>query len=177
MQIFLDRATAIAVLVAACLVLAGPCAAQTAAQTANLVSKFGEWSLLTSGASAQKICFAAAKPTDSEPKAANRAPIYFYISAWPKDGVKSEVSVKLGYPVKKGSDVTLAIGDAAFTLFSKDDRAFVADPTNELKLVEAMKKGSKMTIQGTSERGTATTDTYSLAGISQALQALATNCP
>lgn len=173
MQIFIERAIAIAALMVTWALLAGPCAAQTA----NLVSKFGEWNLLTSDANAQKICFAAAKPSDSEPKGANRAPIYFYISAWPKDGVKSEVSIKLGYPIKKGSEVTLTVGESAFSLFSKDDRAFVADPTNELKVVEAMKKGSKMTVQGTSERGTATTDTYSLSGISQALQALATSCP
>jgi len=173
MQIPLDRALALTALLVTSALAAWPCFAQTA----SVVSKFGEWSLLISGADAQKLCFAATKPTESEPKGANRAPVYFYISAWPKDGVKSEVSIKLGYPIKKGSDVTLTIGDANFTLFGKDDRAFVSDPTNELKLVEAMKKGSKMTVQGTSERGTATIDTYSLSGISQALQALATGCP
>jgi hypothetical protein len=40
-----------------------------------------------------------------------------------------------------------------------------------------MKKGSTMVIQGTSERGTATSDTYTLVGLSQSLQALTASCP
>ncbi len=84
--------------------------------------------------------------------------------------------VKLGYALRKGSDVTLAVGSSSFKLFVSGDRAYVADATEELKLLEAMRKGSTMTVQGTSERGTSTTDTYSLAGISQALAAVASNC-
>ena len=56
------------------------------------------------------------------------------------------------------------------------DRAYIADAGEEQKLIFAMRKGSTITVVGTSERGTTTTDTYSLAGISQALQAVATNC-
>ena len=91
--------------------------------------------------------------------------------------MKSEISLKLGYKIKTGSDVVVNIGTATYTLFGKDDRAFVADPTQELKLLDEMKKGSKLQVQATSERGTATTDTYSLAGLSQALKALAQSCP
>ncbi len=91
-----------------------------------------------------------------EPATANRAKIVLYISAWPKEGVKSEISIKMGYPVKTGSTVAVTVGSDAFDLFGKDDRAFVADPTEELKLIEAMKKGSKLTVQGSSEKGTVT---------------------
>ena len=40
-----------------------------------------------------------------------------------------------------------------------------------------MKKGSKLTIQAVSERGTTVNDTYSLTGMTSALQALASGCP
>ena len=90
--------------------------------------------------------------------------------------MKSEISVKIGYTLRKNSDVTLAVGSSSFKLFVNGDRAYVSDATQELKLLEAMRKGSTMTVQGTSERGTTTTDTYSLAGISQALQAITTSC-
>jgi invasion protein IalB len=102
----------------------------------------------------------------------------FYISAWPKDGVKAEVSVKLGFPVKSGSDVKVSIDKDSFKLFPKDERAFVADATQELKLIEAMKKGTRLKVEAKGERGTTTTtDTYSLSGFSQAIQALAAACP
>ncbi len=65
------------------------------------------------------------------------------------------------------------VGAEKYVLFGREDRAYVADPTEELKLVEAMKKGQKLVIQATSERGTTTTDTYSLQGFLQAFQAVA----
>ncbi len=147
-----------------------------AAQTAFEVGRFGDW-ILSVAQGESKICYAATQPKAKEPANANRAKVLLYISAWPKDGVKSEVSFKLGYPIKAGSEVTVLIGKDSFSLFAKEDRAFVDDPTEELKLIEAMKKGSKLLVKATSEKGTATTDTYSLSGLSQALQALATSCP
>lgn len=146
------------------------------AQAVKTIGTFSSWTTFTHGEAASLLCFATAQPSKQEPATAKRDPAFVYVSSWPKDGVKAEISVKLGYALRKGSDVTLAVGASNFKLFVSGDRAYVADATEELKLLEAMRKGSTMTVQGTSERGTKTTDTYSLAGISQALAAVATNC-
>jgi hypothetical protein len=145
-------------------------------QTTKLINKFDDWTLYAHQSSQSKICFASGSPKTSVPAGARRDAIVFYISAWPNQDVRSEVSVKIGYPFRKGSDATVTVGTATFKLFTKDDRAFVADPAEETKLIEAMKKGSSMVVQGVSERGTATTDTYSLSGFTQALQALRAGC-
>lgn len=147
------------------------------AEGATVAGTFGDWSVYTSQTGDTKICFAAAAPSEKKPAAANRATTLLYISAWPKDGVRSEVSVKLGYPIKAGSAITVSVGKDAFSLFPKDERAYVADATQELKLIEALKKGAKATVAATSERGTETTDTYTLTGLSQALQTMAAACP
>ena len=167
----LPRAGAIAALVLAALGGGDPLWA------AEQLSKHQSWTLFMHKSADATTCFAASQPTESLPKGANRDAIHFYVSAWPKDGVKSEVSVKLGYPIKQGSSVSVKIGSDTFKLFSDDQRGYVADPTEELKLVEAMKKGSSMQVLATSQRGTDTTDTYSLSGVSQALQAMAEKCP
>lgn len=153
-------------------------AAQSAAmaQAANPIEKHGDWTMYAADAGGSRLCFVTAQPTDTKPDGAKRDAIHFYVSAWPKEGVKSEVSVKLGYPAKKGSAPTVSIGTQAFKLFIKDDKAFVADPTAELKLIEAMKKGGKVLVEAMSERGTATSDIYSLSGFDKALQALSTKC-
>jgi invasion protein IalB len=152
-------------------------AGDVAAEGATVAGVFGGWSLYTTEAGATRLCFIAAPPAERKPPNANRATTLFYVSAWPKDGIRSEVSVKLGYPIKPASEVTVAVGKDTFKLFPKDERAFVADATEELKLIEALKKGSEAAVSATSARGTATTDTYSLTGVKQALQALATACP
>jgi hypothetical protein len=157
-------------------VLLALAAADADAQAVKLVSRFNDWNVYAHESADARICFAASRPNSSEPAGARRDSIYFYVSAWPKDGVKSEVSVKIGYPLRKGSAVTVTIGNTAFNLFTNDDKAFVADPNAELKLIEAMKKGSVMIVRGTSQRGTQTTDTYSLSGISQAVQTVTAGC-
>jgi len=162
--------TALIVLVAASAVAAGE-------QTAVEVSKSGDWIVHQSAGDGPKICFAVASPKLREPAGANRAKTLLYVSMWPKQGVKSEVSIKLGYQIKSGTEVAVSVGTDTFRLFGKEDRAYIANPTEELKLIAAMKSGQKLVVRATSERGTATTDTYSLAGLGQAMQAMAAACP
>lgn len=150
--------------------------AASSADAAQQIAKHQDWTLFKHEAQSGMTCFAAAQPAEMLPKGANRDSAYFYVSAWPKDGVKSEVSVKLGYPIKSGSPVTVKIGNDSFKLFANEERGFVSDPTEELKLVEAMKKGSSMQVIATSQRGTSTTDSYSLSGITSALQDMADKC-
>ena len=152
-------------------------AAEAEAQTVALVDNQGTWSLYADTATPKQVCFVASQPQAVEPIGANRGPIYFYISAWPKDGIKMEPSVKAGYPVKADKDMTVTIGTDTFKMFAKGDRGFVSDPTEELKLIESMKKGENAVVKGTSVKGTNTIDTYSLTGLSQALDKMATTCP
>lgn len=166
-RIFASAVTAIAALLAA----------EASAQTVDLVANQGAWSLYADKSTPKQVCFIASQPQAVEPIGANRGPIYFYISAWPKDGVKTEPSVKVGYPVNSTKDMTVTIGTDTFNLFAKGERGFVSDPTEELKLVEAMKKGATAIVRATSTRGTDTTDTYSLSGITAALNKMTETCP
>jgi invasion protein IalB len=146
------------------------------AQEVTLLEKFKDWSAYAATGS-PKVCFAVAKPTNSNPKTVKRGPIFFYISQWPADKVVNEISVKMGYPFSEGAKVTLTVGAAKFELFTKDEGAFVDKPETEAKIIEAMKTGSTMKIDGKSARGTATSDTYSLNGLSDALDRAAKECP
>ena len=159
-------------LLAAVALAASPALAQTATQ----IGRHGDWTLHAGDTAGSKVCFVTTEPKESLPKEAKRGSVLVYISAFPKEGVRTEVSVKLGYPVRKGAPVTVTIGTTAFQLYAHLDSGFVADPTQELKLLDAMKKGSRLTVQATSERGTTTTDQFSLSGLSDALKQMASVC-
>ncbi len=148
----------------------------TTAQAAKLVEKSGDWSMFVHDAAQKKICFIASQPASSAPGDAKREQAFFYVSAWPKDGVKSEISVLLGYPIRKGSEVVVKVANATFKLFAQADKAFIADPQDELKLIDAMKRGSSMEVTGAAEAGFETTDKYSLSGITAAIKNLDTKC-
>src|SRR4029078_651284 len=139
---------------AACL-MSALLATPALAQEVKLLDKFKDWSAYAASGPA-KVCFAVAKPTESNPKKIRPGPILFYISRWPADNVTSEISVKMGYPFAEGAKVTATIGTAKFDLFTQDEGAFVKKPEMESKILEAMKGGNTMKIEGKSARGTAT---------------------
>lgn len=139
--------------------------------------KFGDWSLTTAGKGDAKNCYVASEVKEPAAGVADRSQSVIYISAWPKDGIKAEVSIKLGYAAKSDGGAKVTIGKDSFALFIKDEHAFVADPTMELKLVEAMKKGSKLVVEATTASDGMVKDGYSLSGIMGALAAQAAACP
>lgn len=139
------------------------------------VDTYGDWTLLTDSATPHLFCFVTSQPKSSTPKDAPREAPRAYISAWPKDGIRSEVSFRMGFKIKKNAPATASVGSGGFKLFSSDNHAFVSDSTRELKLIEAMRKGSTMTVAVASDHGTVT-DTYSLSGVAAALQKLQDAC-
>jgi Invasion associated locus B (IalB) protein len=144
------------------------------AQTRN-IKKFGEWRVMAHETADTRICFAMASPRISDPPDPSGG-AFFYISAWPKEGVRAEISVKTSANLKPGAPASIQLDQTFYKLFSKGDRAFVIDATDELKLLEAMKKGSTVTVLAQNEQGVISKDTYSLSGIAQAVQAISSGC-
>ena len=145
------------------------------AETMTRVDTYGDWTLLTDSAIPHLFCFVTSEPKSSTPNNAQREAPRAYISAWPKDGIRGEVSFRMGFKIKKSTQGTASVGAGGFKLFGSSDRAFVSDSTQELKLIEEMRKGSSMTVAIASDHGTVT-DTYSLSGVGTALQKLQETC-
>ena len=88
----------------------------------------------------------------------------------------AEASIVIGYPFKDGENATVEIGSDKFSFFTKADGAWLQAKAEEKRLIDAMRAGAEMTVKGLSKRGTLTTDTYSLKGISNALDKVAEGC-
>jgi hypothetical protein len=151
------------------------CCTPALAENPSLLQKYEDWSAYGTAAD-PKVCFAVSQPKEMLPKNVKRGPVYFYVSQWPGDRVVNEVSVKMGYPFKPGGMVTVSAGGETFELFTKDEGAFVEKPETESALIEALRKGGSMKIEGTSARGTKTSDSYSLSGAGDALDRIAKEC-
>ena len=153
------------------------CLAATAATAqTKLIDTFRDWTLYAHSGEPADICFLTSQPKETTPPGARGDRSFFYISSWPKDGVKAEVSVKIGRDVKPGAPINIQIGNARFELFTKGDKAFVSDPTEELKLIENMKRGSFMVVRLTTADGQEATETYSLIGVTNGINTLARGC-
>ena len=156
---------------------AAPAAAAGAAQPA-LLGQYGDWGVYAASPGGSKVCFALAKPktTKIEPAGRKRDPSYIFVSTRPADNVKNEVSVIIGYPFKTSSDATAEVGAVKFAMYTQNDGAWIKNVAEEARMVDAMRKGADLTVKGTSGRGTASTDQYSLKGLAQALEKIEQEC-
>jgi hypothetical protein len=94
----------------------------------------------------------------------------------PSDKVKGEVSVASGYVYKDGKDAEAEVDGKKFKLFTRGENAWAYDAGSDKAMVAALKAGRQLIVRGTSSRGTATTDTYSLSGFTAALAAIDKAC-
>ncbi|HVY52648.1 MAG TPA: invasion associated locus B family protein [Devosia sp.] len=104
--------------------------------------------------------------------------------------VRNEVQTLIGYPMQPTSDSFThsaeidgkawpmkSIPDDPSTPIKDDEAAWLASMDDEAGFVAALKAGTKLVVHGTSARGTKTTDTYSLAGVTAAMDAIDKACP
>jgi len=137
---------------------------------------FVKWSahLLTEKDS--RICFLHGEPVNKAGEYKARGAVFVSISHRPRSNVANEVGFTAGYQYKKDSDALVEIDGKKFTLFTHKDGAWATDAKADAVLVQAMMKGTRMIIRGTSARNTKTVDTYSLIGFTRAHKAIGKAC-
>lgn len=147
--------------------------AAVAAQTPSRLNQFNAWGAYAYEQNGGRVCYVLSTPTAMQPSSVNHGDIFFLVSKKP-GGDAFEPQVVMGYPMREGSQVTVNVDGRDFALFTRGESAWVEDTAQEPALVAAMRNGSQMTVAATSARGTATNYTYSLSGITAAIQSINT---
>ena len=140
------------------------------------IGKFKDWESFILSQDGNKICFAQSIPVVRAPKKLKRDPSRLFISFRPGENIKNEISVTNGYEFKLKAPVAAKSGKKTYDLFSKGKFAWVTDNEDEKKLISTMKKASRLMIIGNSEKGTQTTDHYSMMGFTKAYNTAKKNC-
>jgi Invasion associated locus B (IalB) protein len=137
---------------------------------------YGDWGAYFAKGEKSKTCYALATPKEREPEGLSRDPAYVFIANRPGENVRQEISVIMGFPLKE-EGAHAEVAGSKFALIAKGANAWIENPKEEAHFVEALKKGSKLVVKAASARGKVTTDSYSLAGLSQALEKIDKECP
>jgi len=164
--------TILAALICFTLLLATP----VLAQGTKVVKASGAWTLYSHQGAPGDICFITSQPRETKPADVERDRAYFYVSSWNQDGIRNQISVLLGYDVDDQSAISVSVGNRRFGLFAKDGKGFIANATEELQLIDAMKRGNTMVVAAKTKDGTSTVDTYSLIGVTAAVNLLNQGC-
>ncbi|MBW8302072.1 MAG: DUF1176 domain-containing protein [Hydrogenophaga sp.] len=146
-----------------------------AAQSPTRIEQFKAWGAYSYKSNGGNVCYVLSVPTAKEPASVNHGDIFFVVSQRPGQNISYEPQAMMGYALKEASKVNVTIDDRNFVMFVKETSAWVENAAEEPALVAAMKTGKAMTVKATSARGTGTSYTYSLSGISAALKKIE-NC-
>ncbi|YBV95713.1 invasion associated locus B family protein [Phyllobacteriaceae bacterium JZ32] len=142
------------------------------AQTPSQISQFNAWGAYSYQSGNGKVCYVLSVPTQKLPANVDHGDNFFLVSQKPGQNVSFEPQFMAGYELRPNSKVTVTVGNRTFNMFINGKSGWMENAAEEPQLIAAMRAGADMTVKAVSKRGTNTSYTYSLKGISAALQAI-----
>jgi hypothetical protein len=164
------------------LIAAAPAAAPTpppaapAAAEPKLLGEYKDWAAYTMTEPRGEICYAVSKPKKAEPAKMKRSEAHLLVTHRPSEKQNNVVSVELGFNTAKESSATVMIGKDKFDFFTDKQTAWTRDSDTDKAVVTAMARGSDFTAKVKPAAGGEATDSYSLAGFSDALAQIDKAC-
>ncbi len=142
---------------------------------------YGDWGAYTASRAAGKVCFALSKPTSQQNNPANgdtaSNAVYMFVSTRPDEKVNNEISLLVtGYAFKANTERTTTIAAVASRVSTENDGAWVKNAAEEARLIDTMRKSADAVVKAQTSKGTATMHTFSLKGLSQALDRASQEC-
>lgn len=146
------------------------------AQEVKALGTFGKWVAFTYAEKGKPVCYISAKPDKSEGSYKARGEALLLVTHRPGEKAFDVISMVAGYQYMPDSDAVVTAGGQTFRLFTNADRAWARDAKTDGAIVQQLIKSSTAVIKGTSNRGTPTTDIFSLNGFSAAYKAIGETC-
>lgn len=129
-----------------------------------------------------KECWAVSSPKetvntrDDRVVAVRRGDILLMAFYRPEADVAGQLAFTGGYPFADGSTVNLDIDGDSHELFTDGEWAWAASPSDDAKIMTALKRGTDAVLTARSSRGTTTKDTFSLLGFTAAVEDAEKRC-
>lgn len=147
------------------------------AQTPYSLGSYTDWNVWEVTENGQKICFVVSEPKKQTGNYTRRGKPAILVARRPVPTVTDEVSVQPGYNYLQGSNVSVSVGGKVFTLFNRGGpHAWTKNDDEDRELIDAMRRGDAMIVEGESSKQTTSTDTYSLLGFTKAYNAMVAAC-
>ena len=140
------------------------------------IGKFKDWQTMVLIEPTGTVCFAQSSPVLQAPKS-NKRDARLFVTFRPNEKIIDEISASPGYEFNQNNSVTATSGKEKIKFdIVQQGFAWISDNKIEKKMVNVMKKGSRLMITGYNQNGSQTIDHYSLLGFSKAYDAAKTAC-
>ena len=149
---------------------------QTIAEEVKKIGKFKDWETMIIKNNSKLVCFAQSKPVLQSPKSYKREARLF-VSFRPNEKIANEISITAGYEFNNENSITAKSGKFKYKFdITQENFAWLADSKMEKKMINTMKKGSRIMISGHNQKGSQTIDHYSLLGFTKAYNTAKKSC-
>jgi len=149
---------------------------QTIAEEVKKIGKFKDWETMIIKNNSKLVCFAQSKPVLQSPKSYKREARLF-VSFRPNEKIVNEISITAGYEFNNENSITAKSGKFKYNFdIAQENFAWLADSKMEKKMINTMKKGSRIMISGHNQKGSQTIDHYSLLGFTKAYNTAKKSC-
>lgn len=165
-----------------CFVAAIMLAAPAAAQEIKQLGTFNVWTAWSGTDANGPMCYISSQPESWGPqqidgREVRRSPIHFLVINRKGLGTRNEVQTMVGYPFDEtNSNATATIDGKTYRMVTEGEAAWLAVEADEPGFVEALKAGTKLVVKGTSSKGNVMSDTYSLSGVTAAMNEIQKAC-
>lgn len=147
-----------------------------AAQSVKLIGEFRSWSAYSATDSVGPVCFAMTRPSDTAPVPDGFTAAYLYLTNRPSESVRNEMNLVAGFAFAPDTAATASVGTQVFELFTQGDAAWLKNPAESETLAAALRAGSSVVVEGTSDKGIKIVQTFSLSGATAASRAIEGGC-
>ena len=149
---------------------------QAIAEEVKKIGKFKDWETIVIKNDSKLVCFAQSKPVLQSPKSYKREARLF-VSFRPDEKILNEISITSGYKFNNQNSITAKSGKFKYKFdIAQENFAWMADNKMEKKMINTMKKGSRIMVSGYNQEGSQTIDHYSLLGFTKAYKAAKKSC-
>lgn len=146
------------------------------AQSVRLIGEFRSWSAYSATEQTGPVCFALTRPTEITPQPDGFSGAYLYLTNRPSIGVRNELNLVAGFTFAADTPATATVSGQTFELFTDKDAAWLKNPSQNDNLAGALRAGSSVVIEGTTDNGIKVSQTFSLSGATAASRAIEGNC-
>ncbi len=146
------------------------------AQAVKLLGQYRDWSAYSATEATGPVCFALTRSTSVDPSPDGFTEAYLYLTHRPAESVRNELNIVAGFTFAQDQPATATVDGQTFELFTEKDAAWLLNPSQNDNLAGAMRAGSSVVVEGTSEAGIRITETFSLSGATAASKAVEGGC-
>jgi len=142
----------------------------------SLQGSYGDWRVYSRFDGQQKLCYVVSDAKSKSPSHVRHGDIHFIVANWKSGAAFEQPSFMADFGLKSSNPPRLRVNGSQYPMFVSQNEAFIAERDDEESLIKNMRAGSTMRVDAVSMRGTNVTYTFSLQGVTAALEKAQSAC-